>query len=409
MELKRLEAYAQALLKTGVNLQKNQTLVISVDVENHEFVEIVTAEAYKLGAKEVVVNWRSTPISKLRLLHGAQEVLEQPAPWIPTYYKTYVDEKAAFLSLISANPTAMKGVPSDRMAAQSRALNKALSFYHDAIMDSTLTWCVASVATLRWANLLEFTGTDEEKVDALWSHLFTLCRIEGVSEENSLDKHLGRLKNRTEALNEHQFTELHYTCSNGTDLIVGLPKNHLWQGGAESSKSGVIFDANIPTEEVFSAPQFDNVNGKVYSTKPLIYQGNHIDEFWFEFKNGKIVNYDAKEGKEYLTKLIETDEGSSYLGELALVDHYSPISQSNRIYFETLYDENASCHLAIGAAYPTCLKNSDGLNKEQLKEAGLNYSHSHVDFMIGLENMNIVGTTPDGKKITVMEKGRLLI
>ncbi|WP_298704282.1 aminopeptidase, partial [uncultured Veillonella sp.] len=205
MELQRLQTYAKALLTTGVNLQKEQTLVISVDVENHKFVEVITEEAYKLGAKEVVVNWRSTPISKLRLLHGAQEVLEEPAPWIPTYYKTYVDQKAAFLSLISANPTAMKGVPSDRMATQSRSLNKVLSFYHDAIMDSTLTWCVASVATLRWTELLGFTGTDEEKIDALWTHLFTLCRIEGVDEENTLDKHLARLKARTEALNSHQF------------------------------------------------------------------------------------------------------------------------------------------------------------------------------------------------------------
>lgn len=409
MEIQRLKHYANALLTTGVNLQKNQTLVISSDVETHKFVEIVTEAAYELGAKEVVVNWRSTPISKLRLLHGADSVLENPAPWISEYYKTYVDGKAAFLSLISANPTAMKGVSSERMATQSRALNKVLSFYHDAIMDSTLTWCVASVATLRWANLLGFTGTDEEKIDALWSHLFTLCRIEGVSEEESLPKHLDRLKLRTAALNKYQFTELHYTCPNGTDLVVGLPKNHLWQGGSEASKSGIIFDANIPTEEVFSAPQYNRVNGVVYSTKPLIYQGNHIEDFHFTFKDGKIVDYDAKEGKEYLTKLIETDEGSSYLGELALVDHYSPISQSNRIYFETLYDENASCHLAIGAAYPTCLQNSDGLSKDELKAAGLNNSHSHVDFMIGHEKMNIVGTTADGQQVIVMENGALKI
>lgn len=409
METVRLQKYAQALLTTGVNLQKNQTLVINVDVENQDFALIVTQEAYALGAKEVVLNWRSTTIGKERLLHATDEVLANPAPWIPEYYKTYVESGAAFLSLISANPKALAGVPSERIASQSRNLNKVLHFYHEAIMDSTLTWCVASVATLRWAELLGFTGTDEEKIDALWSEIFTLCRIENINKEEELASHLKRLETRTKAMNQHHFQSLHYTCSNGTDLTITLPKNHLWQGGAEASKSGIIFDANIPTEEVFTAPQYDGVNGIVYSTKPLIYQGNEINEFHFTFENGKIVDYDAKVGREHLKHLIETDKGSAYLGEIALVDHYSPISQSNRIYYETLFDENASCHLAIGAAYPTCLANSDGLSKEELKKEGLNYSLTHVDFMIGHEDMDIEGITATGEAVTIMKKGQLLI
>lgn len=409
METSRLQKYANALLTTGVNLQKNQTLVINVDVENQNFALVVTQEAYKLGAKEVVVNWRSTTIGKERLLHATDEVLTNPAPWIPEYYKTYVEAGAAFLSLISANPKALAGVPSERIASQSRHLNKALHFYHEAIMDSTLTWCVASVATLRWAELLGFTGTDEEKIDALWAEIFTLCRIENVSPTEKLAPHLQRLESRTKAMNQHHFQTLHYTCSNGTDLTIDLPKNHVWQGGAEASKSGIIFDANIPTEEVFTAPQYDGVNGIVYSTKPLIYQGNEINDFYFTFENGKIIDFDAKVGKEHLKHLIETDEGSAYLGEIALVDHYSPISQSNRIYFETLFDENASCHLAVGAAYPTCLANSDGLSKEELKQEGLNHSLTHVDFMIGHEDMNIEGVTTTGETVTIMSKGKLLI
>lgn len=202
---------------------------------------------------------------------------------------------------------------------------------------------------------------------------------------------------------------LHYTCSNGTDLTVELPTNHIWQGGAEASKDGVIFNANIPTEEVFSAPQYNGVNGVVHSTKPLIYQGNPINNFSFTFKNGKIVDYTAEEGLDILKELIETDEGSQYLGEIALVDHYSPISQSHQIYFETLFDENASCHLAIGAAYPTCLKDSDGLSDEELKEKGLNHSLSHVDFMIGHEHMNITGLTQNDQEVAIMIDGRLQI
>ena len=188
-----------------------------------------------------------------------------------------------------------------------------------------------------------------------------------------------------------------------------MPEGHLWLGGKESSKKGIIFDANIPTEEVFSAPHYAGANGIVYSTKPLIYDGNRIEDFHITFKDGKVVDYDAKQGREYLTNLIETDENSCYLGEVALVDHYSPISQSNMIFFETLYDENASCHLALGAAYPTCLAHSDGLSQEELHARGLNTSLAHTDFMIGHEKMNIMGTTKDGKEVPIMIEGRLQV
>lgn len=409
MNEQRLTAYAEALLKTGVNLQKDQILVINIDVANHEFATVVTKAAYALGAKEVVVNWRCQPIGRERLLHAPDEVLSNPAPWIPEFYQTYVKQGAAFLSLISADPKALAGIPAERIAMQSRNLNKTLKFYHEAIMSSEVTWCVASVATLKWADLLGFTGTDAEKIDQLWETIFTLCRVENVRPDETLPNHLERLKIRTSAMNTYNFKSLHYECSNGTDLTIELPEGHIWQGGAEAARNGRIFDANIPTEEVYCAPQYNGVNGTVYSTKPLIYQGNRIEDFHFTFKDGKIVDYDAAIGKDQLKHLIETDEGSAYLGELALVDHYSPISQSDRIYFETLFDENASCHLAIGAAYPTNLKDSDGLSQEELKAHGLNTSLTHVDFMIGHAEMNITGVDHEGREIKVMEHGRLLL
>lgn len=407
MQTERLKAYAHTLLTTGVHLKKGGTLVVSTDVEQKDFATIVTREAYALGAAEVVINWRAHEIAKERLLHASDDVLSQPAPWIPTYYKTYVDKGAVFLSLISANPYAMQGVEPNRIALQSRHLNKVLDFYHEAIMGSAVRWCVAAVATSLWADLLGFTGTDEEKTDTLWERIFTLCRIENVTPEEAIDAHLARLAKRTASMNTLNFTSLHYTCPNGTDLTITLPEGHIWQGGSELDKYGTEFDANIPTEEVFSAPQYDGVNGIVYSTKPLIYQGNRIEHFHLTFKDGKVVDYDAEVGKDYLTILLETDEGARYLGELALVDHYSPISQSDTIYYETLFDENASCHLALGAAYPTCLKDSDGLSKDELKARGLNQSLTHVDFMVGHEQMKIIGTTHDGRQITVMENGRL--
>ena len=404
-----LKKYAHTLLKYGVNLQQDQTLVISVDVENKDFAVIVTEEAYELGAKEVVLNWRCSPIARQRLLHAKESVLEKPANWIPEFYKQYIDDKAAFLSLISANPKALEGIPTDRISLQSRNLNKVLSFYHTAIMNSSVTWCVASVPTVLWANLLSYEGSDEEKINQLWATLLKLCRIEGVEPKDTYRHHMAKLRHRCEALNKLDLKSLRYTCENGTDLLLELPEGHIWLGGEESSKDGTIFNANIPTEEVFSAPQYNGVNGVVHSTKPLIYHGNTISDFSFTFKEGKIVEYTAKEGYEVLKELVETDEGSHYLGEVALVDHFSPISQSNQIFYETLFDENASCHLAIGASYPTCLKNSDGLSEEELKERGLNHSLTHVDFMIGHEHMNIKGYTRDGQAVDIMIDGRLQV
>ena len=404
-----LKKYAHTLLKYGVNLQEDQTLVISVDVENKDFAVIVTEEAYRLGAKEVVLNWRCSPIARQRLLHANESVLEKPANWIPEFYKQYIDDKAAFLSLISANPKALEGIPTDRISLQSRNLNKVLSFYHTAIMNSSVTWCVASVPTVLWANLLGYEGSDEEKINQLWATLLKLCRIEGVEPKDTYRHHMAKLRHRCEALNKLDLKSLRYTCENGTDLLLELPEGHIWLGGEESSKDGTIFNANIPTEEVFSAPQYNGVNGVVHSTKPLIYHGNTISDFSFTFKEGKIVEYTAKEGYEVLKELVETDEGSHFLGEVALVDHFSPISQSNQIFYETLFDENASCHLAIGASYPTCLKNSDGLSEEELKERGLNHSLTHVDFMIGHERMNIKGYTRDGQAVDIMIDGRLQV
>ena len=404
-----LKKYAHTLLKYGVNLQEDQTLVISVDVENKDFAVIVTEEAYRLGAKEVVLNWRCSPIARQRLLHANESVLEKPANWIPEFYKQYIDDKAAFLSLISANPKALEGIPTDRISLQSRNLNKVLSFYHTAIMNSSVTWCVASVPTVLWANLLGYEGSDEEKINQLWATLLKLCRIEGVELKDTYRHHMAKLRHRCEALNKLDLKSLRYTCENGTDLLLELPEGHIWLGGEESSKDGTIFNANIPTEEVFSAPQYNGVNGVVHSTKPLIYHGNTISDFSFTFKEGKIVEYTAKEGYEVLKELVETDEGSHYLGEVALVDHFSPISQSNQIFYETLFDENASCHLAIGASYPTCLKNIDGLSEEELKERGLNHSLTHVDFMIGHERMNIKGYTRDGQEVDIMIDGRLQV
>lgn len=405
----KLREYAKLLLTSGVNLQKNQTLFISVDVESKEFAYIVTEEAYKMGCFEVVVNWRSIPVAKQRLLYARENALIRQPNWLSAYYKTYVDRKSAFLSLISATPKAFSEVPPKRLAMQGKSLNDALAFYHQAIMGSQLTWCVASVATLDWAEALNYTGTNDEKISALWMDILRLCRLVDVPEEEYITSHLTNLKKRTERLNALNLEALHYTCSNGTNLTIHLPEGHIWQGGTELANNKIEFNANIPTEEVYTAPQFNGVNGIVYATKPLIYQGNMIKNFYFKIERGDIIEIHAEKGQEILEELISTDFGSHFLGEVALVDHYSPISQSNKIFYETLYDENASCHLAIGAAYPTCIANNEGKSAEQLRDRGINYSMVHVDFMIGHEDMNIVGIKKDKTTVPIMEHGRLLV
>ncbi len=407
--IKKLQNYAKLLLTTGVNLQEGQPLFISADIDSKDFVLLLTKEAYDLGAKDVTVNWRWQPLAKERLLRADSTVLENPRSWIPTFYQNHLDENCAFISLISANPEALKGIPVERISLQMLNLNRILEFYHHAIMTSSVTWCVAAVATPLWANLLDYEGTEDEKLALLWDTIFNLCRMEEKDGSLPFKQHLESLKRRRTKLTDYQLKKLHYICPNGTDLWVEMPEQHIWQGGAEVAQTGILFTANIPTEEVYSAPHYLGVNGTVYSTKPLIYHGNTISNFSLTFSEGKVSSYSAEEGEAYLRELLETDEASSYLGEIALVDHYSPISQSGLVYYETLFDENASCHLALGSAYPTCLENGESYNNEELKSRGLNHSLTHVDFMIGHENMSIIGYTKDDIEIPIMENGRLLL
>lgn len=407
--IEKQHEYARLLLTEGVALQQDQPLLINGEVESANFIRILVQEAYALGASDVHVNWRDGLIGKERLLHAKEEILSNPKPWVPEFYHNQLDANVAVISLVSANPTLLAGVPSDRIALQSRSLNKILKFYHEAVMSSAIRWCVAAVPTLLWANELGFTGTDEEKLQTLWFRILELCRVHEITEENGLHAHLERLSHRTEALNNLRIKSFHYTAPNGTDLHVEFPTDHLWQGGSEKAKDDIVFTANIPTEEVFTAPHRLGVNGTVHSTKPLIYQGNRINNFSLTFESGTVVSFTAEEGYDVLKTLLETDEGAARLGEVALVDHFSPISQSNTIYFETLFDENASCHLAFGASYPTTLTGAENLSEEELLAVGMNDSLVHVDFMIGHEQMNITALTQSGESVAIMKEGKLLL
>ena len=402
---KQLHVYAQVLLQKGIHLQKNQILVVNAPVESSSFVTILTKEDYECGASQVVCNWRCDDMARLRYEYEDQEQFESLPDWRRDFSLYYYHQGAAFLSLISANPYLMNGIDTKKIFAWQKAQNTALKEYIDGMMASKTTWLVAAVPSTVWASLLYPDAASADAYEALWQQILQSSRADGENPLADWDAHLAMLAKRRQWMTEQHFTSLHYTNSLGTDLTVGLPKTHIWQGGAEESGSHILFNANIPTEEVYSAPQADRVNGIVYSTKPLVYNGNVIDHFHLTFQDGNVIDAHAETGNDVLQKLLTIDAGASRLGEVALIPYHSPISLSNILFYETLFDENASCHLALGAAYPTCLAGGADMTKEETLQAGINDSMIHVDFMVGSDDLTITGLKADGTTVPVFTHG----
>lgn len=400
-----VDIYAKVLIQKGLNLQQDQILVVNAPVDANYFVEMVTREAYAAGAAQVVVNWRSDEITRLRYEHESLDKFETMPDWSRDFSLHYYRQGAAFLSLISANPYLMQGIDTAKIFAWQKARNKALKEYVDGMMASKTTWLVAAVPSITWGKLLFPDQMNSTAYNLLWQQILAASRCTGADPLADWDAHLANLKTRREWLTKHHFTSLHYTNSLGTDLTVGLPKTHIWQGGMEETASHILFNANIPTEEVYSAPQADRVDGIVYNTRPLVYNGNIIDGFHLVFKDGKVVEAKAETGNDVLQKLITIDDGACRLGEVALIPYESPISLSGTLFYETLFDENASCHLALGAAYPTCLAGGGDLSRDEATAAGINDSMIHVDFMVGSKDLHIVGTQADGTQVPVFIDG----
>lgn len=401
----QLAVYANILLTKGLNLQKGQILVVNAPVESSAFVTILTKEAYICGASQVVCNWRCDDTARLRYEYESQEQFESFPEWRREFSLSYYRQNAAFLSLISANPYLMSGIDTKKIFAWQKAQNEALKEYIDGMMASKTTWLVAAVPSKVWASILYPQLEDDAAYNALWNQILQSSRADGADPLADWDAHLANLAARRQWMTEQHFAALHYTNSLGTDLTIRLPENHIWQGGAETSASGISFNANIPTEEIYTAPRADGVDGVVYSTKPLVYNGNVIDTFHLVFKDGKVVEAHAETGDDVLQKLVAIDEGAGRLGEVALIPYHSPISLSNILFYETLFDENASCHLALGASYPTCLAGGAEMTKEETEQAGLNDSMIHVDFMVGSPDLSITGIKADGSKVPIFLNG----
>ena len=400
-----LKKYARLIVKSGLNIQEDQVLVISCPIEGAEFARVVAEIALKEGAGDVVMNWGDEQFSKIRYLYAPERVFEEFPQWRKEFYLSNARKGAAFLSIAASDPELMKDVDPNRLAKASKTSNTALKEYSERMMTNQNTWCIASIPTKAWAKKVFPELSGESAVEKLWKTIFKTVRVDREDPIAAWEEHKNNLQKRMEFLNYHQFKILHYKNSLGTNLKIELPEGHLWAGGSDTTPEGVEFIANIPTEEVYTLPKKTGVNGKVVSTKPLNYNGNLIDEFTLTFENGSVVDFRAKKGHETLKNLIETDPGACYLGEVALVPYDSPISKSNILFYNTLFDENASCHLALGKAYPTCLKNGESMTKEELERAGVNDSLIHVDFMVGSKDLEIIGITSKGEEIQIFKDG----
>lgn len=405
MNSNTLKKYAELVVRQGINIQNDQILVINSPIECAEFTRIISEIAYKEGAKDVVVSWNDEVLSKIKYLNAPEKVFDEFPEWRKELFVSYAKEGAAFLSISASDPELMKDVDPNRLMKANKASSIALKDYRERLMSDKNVWCVISVPTKAWAKKVFEKETEDIAMKKLWDAIFNAVRADTEDPVAAWEEHKNNLKKSMDFLNENNFKYIRYKNSIGTDLEIELPENHLWLGGSSYTPENIEFIANIPTEEVFTLPKKTGVNGIVVSSKPLNYRGNLIEDFSITFKEGKILDFTAKKGYDTLKSLIDTDEGSKYLGEVALVPYNSPISNSNILFYNTLFDENASCHLAIGKAYPVCIKNGENMSEEELKGKGVNNSIEHVDFMIGTSDLNITGIKYNGDEVIIFENG----
>ena len=404
----KLREYAELLVRIGVNVQKGQNLVISAPVECAHFARLCARAAYAAGCREVIMNWSDDQLTREKYLHAAEDVFDTVPAWTERFYNDYAREGAAYLAISATDPENLKGVDGDRIVRSQRSRSQALKDFNRLQMANGFPWCIASIPIPAWAERV-FPG-DGAAVDRLWEAIFQAVRITG--DGGAVDRwhaHLRMLEERKDKLNALHLRALHYTNSLGTDLTIRLPERHLWAAGNGVTGGGQPFVANIPTEEIFTAPLRDGVDGVVYASMPLCHDGNVIEGIRFVVRDGKIVEASARTGEATLKAAISLDEGASRFGEVALVPYDSPISNQKILYYNTLFDENASCHLAFGEAYNECVEGGADMDKEQLKALGLNDSITHVDFMVGTADLSIVGTARDGRQVPIFRDGNFAL
>ena len=401
-----LQKYAKLLVAKGINVQKGDWVKMTISVDQAPLARLITKEAYTLGAEKVIVKWSDDEITKQNYIHQSEAVLTDiPQYEIQESEDHVLNHRVSRLSIISSDPGLLNEIDPKKVAAFQKIAGKAFKAQRVATQNDDIKWTVAAAAGAGWAaKVFPDLENTEEQVDALWDQIFKTCRVYEEDPISAWDEHIKTLKEKATKLNDMQFDALHYTAP-GTDLTLGLPKNHIWASGQSYNPKGEGFVANMPTEEVFSAPDTRRMDGVVRSTKPLSYAGTLIEGIEVHFKEGKIVEISAEKGDEAIKKLVFDNEGGTGLGEVALVPDPSPISQSGIIFYNTLFDENASNHLAIGSAYPTTIQGGTEMSEEELQQNGMNTGTVHVDFMIGSNEMNIDGIKQDGTRVSIFRNG----
>lgn len=404
-----LEKMAKLAVKVGANVQKDQIVLISSPIHAVDLVRLIQKEAYLVGAKKVYVDWNDDELNRNYYTYATKETLEEYPDFQLEKMKYLVENNACRIVIDSRDPNAMQGVDMKKVALAQRAIGPKTAFYQNHYSASKSQWTIVAYPNEAWAKTVFPELSQEEANDRLFDAIMKTSRISLENDpEADWMKHTKTLEEHSKVMNQYNFKSLHFKNGMGTDLEIELVENHIWAGGGEMGGNGVYFVPNIPTEEVFTMPHKDKVNGKVVSTKPLNYQGQLIKDFYFVFKDGKVVEYDAKEGLDALKSLIELDEGSSRLGEVALLSNDSPISNLGILFNNTLFDENASCHLALGNAYSMNVVGGTMMEESELVKLGYNVSLTHVDFMFGSSDMEITGLTHDNKQVQIFKKGNFV-
>lgn len=399
-----LKKYAELIAKTGINVQKGQDVIIRCDLDQPEFVKMVTEYCYKFGARKVTIEWSYQPLAKVHNKYCSVKTLATIEKWEEEKLKHNSLTLPALIWLDSEDPDGLKGMNEKKSAEAQRIRYPLIKPYRDA-MENKYQWCIAAVPGKKWAKKVFPNLSVSQAMEKLWEAILYTSRV----DENPIEawkKHNEDLLHRCNYLNGLNLKSLTYKASNGTDFTVGLIENALFIGGGEETLGNkVYFNPNIPSEECFTTPKRGDIEGIVYSSKPLSYKGQLIENFWIKFEHGKVVDVHAEKNEHVLREMVSMDEGATMLGEVALIPYDSPISNLNILFYNTLFDENASCHLALGMGFPNCIKDFEKYSLEEIRQMGVNDSMIHVDFMIGTKDLSIVGTTKEGKQVQIFKDG----
>lgn len=408
MKQERLKKYAELIVKCGLNVKKGQEVNITCGLDQPEFVALVVEECYKSGASKVRVDWTYMPVSKLNYDYRTLESLSEVTEEEKARLQHRVDKLPCRLWLDSDDPDGLNGTDSEKIAKANMARFPIIKPYRDAV-ENKEQWCIAAVPGTEWAKKIFPDLEADVAVEKLWENILDCSRIDD-DPIKAWDSHNKNLAKRCKFFNDNKFAKLEYKSANGTNFTVGLnPKGRFAGGGEWTLGSRIYFNPNIPSEEVFTSPMRGEADGLVVATKPLSYQGKLIENFRMRFENGKVVEVHAEKNQDLLEKMISMDEGAAYLGECALIAYDSPINNTGILFYNTLFDENASCHLALGRGFNECLEGFENMTVEECEKAGINSSMIHVDFMMGSNDMSIVGIKKDGKRIQIFKDGNWVI